>query len=255
MLQEVPRYKLSVTSDCETTQNQYGGLSPKIMATVEGQQVLVKGQDGNEDESFAEFFCYRLASAIGLNVNKVKLIDCGTLLGLGKICSVHWWEHDFVCFAKLSKEEKEALTAEEKNPMLFFDDLINNQDRHGYNYGKVNDDIFLIDHGYARPWERINGDDLEWLYRSSKKIGCKDVVEKFMSLTEQDFIKMCELNDDLEIDKLYFDYYAGRIIDRMTAVQKHILKMCEEEKVEAERDLASVIVNGVEVDVTLKEVQ
>lgn len=186
------------------------GVSPKIMGFVNGQKVMVKSTDGEPQEALAEYFAYQLGTRIGLNVNQVEIIDCGDKLDpqLDPICTVHWWEDEFIIYRKYQDEE----SVYDKALRKFFDVLLDNDDRHGSNFGFLNDEIFFIDHGCCYPWEPFLTSDREKLCKYAKEI--PDVVSDFMKLTDEDFYEML----DIEVYDFGIVKYK-HIIRRMMAAQ------------------------------------
>jgi hypothetical protein len=211
-------YGITTTMNKQEMSSQYGGVTDKVMATVSGEKVMIKGD--TVKESLAEYFAYKLGEYLGLNINKVKLIDCGDLLGLSKICSVHWWEDDFKKQAACGRK----LTDEERNKLEFFDAIINNDDRHGSNYGYVNDELFLIDHGLSKPWFQFA--ECEYSFQIKRALQCpycQEIVEKFLSLTVEDFYNMLKLPAEIEVK--YDEEIFDNIVNRMLDVQDYIIKL------------------------------
>ena len=222
-MNSLEKYGIVQTSDKNQAYNECGGVSPKVLGTSNGEKVLIKtGTHSNGQDCLSEYFAYKLGTAIGIKVNEVKVIDCGDLLGLGwKLCSVHKWENDF-CTAShyggdLDRDKEDALS--------FFDELINNDDRHNSNYGVLNDELFCIDNGFAEPW-KTGIPSTHLLHRASKPT-VKEILEKFMSLTKEDFEEMVKFPEDLQHDLP--SYYFSDIVVRMLRCQK-IIKS-EKEKV------------------------
>lgn len=214
----VEKHGIITTQGLRETRCRYGGITDKVMATVNGDKVMIKGDHARE--SLAEYFAYKLGEYLGLNINKVKLIDCGDLLGLSKICSVHWWEDDF--------EEQDGyrreLTGEEENKLGFFDAIINNEDRHNSNYGYVNNELFLIDHGMSEPWCEL--DKFQHFYEIKKALKCpycQEIVDKFLELTADELYEMLEL--PIEISSQYDPEIFDKIVARMLDVQDYILEL------------------------------
>lgn len=214
----VEKYGISTTRGIRETKGEYGGISAKVMATVNGEKVMIKGDDNKE--SLAEYFAYKLGEYLGLNINKVKLIDCGDLLGLSTICSVHWWEDNFVKQSECSRE----LTNEEMNKLNFFDSIINNDDRHNRNYGYVNDELFLIDHGLSKPWDKFYMYEHYYnIKKASKCPYCQEIVDKFLALTVDKMYEMLEL--PIEIYSQYDPGIFDKIVTRMLDGQDYIIKL------------------------------
>lgn len=214
----VEKYDITVTSGLRETKGRYGGVSNKVVATVNGEKVMIKGD--NIRESLAEYFAYKLGEYLGLNINKVKLIDCGDLLDLSKICSVHWWEDDF----EEQNGYRRELTGEEENKLGFFDAIINNEDRHKSNYGFINDELFLIDHGLSKPWYEFS--KYEHYYEIKKALKCphcQEIVDKFMALTVEELYEMLEL--PVEISSQYDPEIFDKIVTRMLDVQDYIIEL------------------------------
>lgn len=203
--------KYGITKSDE--KNTYG-VSDKVMGFVEGKKVMIKS-DSRSTEILAEYFAYQLGTKLELPINKVKLVDCGRLLGLHDLCSVHWWRDDF----ERASQSKKWANDEELAMMKFFDGLIGNEDRHDGNYGFTNDGLFLIDHGLSYPWNSFDSDDIRKIHTTWKKI--PNLVEKFMSFTKDDFYEMLKIPEDLEhpFDEERFD----SIIERMSEA-KNILE-------------------------------
>jgi hypothetical protein len=223
-MNSLEKYGITQTSDKDQAYDECGGVSPKVLGTANGQKVLIK--TGTHDEGhdcFAEYFAYKLGAAIGIAVNEVKLVDCGDLLGFRqKLCSVHTWENDFCTAGSYGG----SLDQVEENKLSFFDEIINNDDRHGSNYGVLNDKLFCIDHGFAYPWKTKLYEDGDWLLRKVNKSGVGEVVDKFLSLTEKDFEEMVSLPEDLD-HKLGSEYFTGTV-ERMLKCQELIRKNKEE---------------------------
>jgi hypothetical protein len=196
-----------IKSDEETPD----GISEKTFGYVEGKKVLIK-TDYRPTEILAEYFAYKLGEALEIPVNKVKLIDCGTLLGLkNNLCSVHWWEECFIDSADyVGIEEQKDL-----DMMKFFDAIIGNDDRHHHNYGFIDDCIFLIDHGLSYPWKSFYSENINDLHQTWHKV--PEITNKFLSLTEDNFRKMLELPDDLEHN--IPDGKFNKIVERMFEAQ------------------------------------
>jgi hypothetical protein len=192
------------------------GVSKKVMGFVDGEKVMIKS-DSWSKEMLAEYFAYKLGEKLSLPINKVKLVDCGELLGLHDLCSVHWWRDDF---ERASRSKKWA-TDEELAMIKFFDGIIGNEDRHDGNWGFTDDGFFLIDHGLSYPWNSFDSDDIRKIHNSWKKV--PHLVEKFMSLTKDDFLGMLKLPDDLEHpfgDEKYFNDIVDRMFEARMIIEE-----------------------------------
>ena len=217
-------YQLEVTKNKDETYGEYGGVCPKVMGTVKGEKVLIKGFSDNKNEPLAEYFAYKLGTKLGLYVNEVSLIDCGELLGLDTdLCSVHKWEDSFEKEMSLyGPDSMYRLAPEEIRKMKLFDEIINNEDRHDHNFGKLNNKLFLIDNGYAKPWqETIIKYDLQHKVSYSE---VKEMVDIFLSLTREDFEEML-----LEIPYNISEFLIDDIITRMLECQDIIKEYIERE--------------------------
>ena len=186
------------------------GVSHKIMGFVGGHKVMVKSTEGQPQEALAEHFAYQLGSRIGLNVNQVEVIDCGNELDtkLDPICTVHWWEDDFIIYRHYENEE----SVYDKSLRKFFDVLLDNDDRHGSNYGFLNDEIFFIDHGCCYPWAEMTKPEKEKLCKYAEEI--PDTVSDFLKLEKTDFENM------LDISVYDFSSKNNCIVKRMLEAQK-----------------------------------
>lgn len=206
--------EIKVTMDKRSARDSFGGVTPKVMAEINGKQVMIKGGD-DAKESFAEYFAYKLGKFLGIKVNKVKMVDFGHEFGLSKNCSVHWWENKFKRAVEVGAYE---IKEEQKDIMNLFDYIINNTDRHSNNYGLKGKNIFLIDNGFAAPW------DLKDIrYNRIKEYAQKvpDIIEKFLKLDEKKLLKLMKLPKGLDhnIDKVIID----KIVERFRLIQTFIL--------------------------------
>jgi len=217
-MSSLEKYGITMTEGKEEAWSRIGGVSPKVMGSSDGTKVLIKcGTHDYGQDSLAEYFAYKLGQAVGIDVNEVKLIDCGILLGLREnLCSVHTWEDDFCTAGNYGGKLDQG--AEDR--LALFDEIIYNDDRHGSNYGVLNDQLFCIDHGFAEPWNLKLYNDGQRILRFASKIGTVEMVEKFMSLTKEDFEEMVNLSD-LDTDKK-IDSMSELIVDRMLSVQELI---------------------------------
>ena len=169
-----------ISSDEEAEKASHvGGVCEKTLGTVEREKVMIKGNGGDFYESLSELLAYRLGTAIGLKVNKVEIVDCGDLFGLSKIASVHWWVNRFIPY-----RHTRDLTINERTVLNFFDEVFNNDDRNSGNYGLVDGELFLIDHGFASPWANF---ETNWnMYATKEAVKspyCLPFVENFMKLS------------------------------------------------------------------------
>lgn len=228
-LPEVEKYNIKVTMSKKDTSNTFSGVTDKVMATVNGEKVLIKGDKCSPKEAIAEYVAYRLGEAIGLNINKVKLIDCGDLLGLAKICSVHWWEDKLIIARNVERHFSETEDIISK----FFDSIIDNDDRNKGNYGLLNNELFLIDHGLAHPWNKFDESEFSHNFkRAVKDSYCLIYVENFILLSEDtinDFVNLPS-----ELDHSFEDELFNRILKRIFDAQKYVkelLKSYREENV------------------------
>lgn len=221
-MSSLEKYGIAQTSDPTETENEVGGVSPKVLGTAHGQKVLIKtGTNDDGMDCLAEYFAYRLGTAIGIAVNEVSLIDCGILLGLKRdLCSVHVWEDDFTTTSELGGE----LFDLEVDKVSFFDGIIYNGDRHGGNYGILNDELFCIDHGFATPWQtRVSRAYIKDYCNSD----VEDLIDNFMSVTVEEFYEMVELPKDLK-HNIDSDVFTN-IVTRMLKIQDIIRDIREEE--------------------------
>lgn len=203
--------KIEMSMDREETSESVLGVSPKIIGISNGRKVMVKSSNGCPVESLAELFAYRLGTALGVKVNEVEIINSGSHFGLSNVCSVHKWEDDFVISSKYENNQ----SYEDKQTLSFFDALLDNDDRNHGNYGYIGDQLFLIDHGFASPWDKIGPYETSHLEKKYDSIS--DIVEKFLSLEEEDFWKMTELPNELKIE--FQDRYTDGIVLRMIEAQ------------------------------------
>lgn len=215
----------TLTMDKETAGNKYCGITPKVMATIEGEQVLIKG--GYPKECLAEFFAYKLGTALGYKVNKVSLIDCGEFFRLRTVCSVHWWQGDLAEAGRVSDERR----MNGAQLIKFFDNIIHNSDRHNGNYGYLDNgggDLFLIDHGLASPWIQLTSNDKHNFENLVKNnfFEVRPFVDKFLSLKDNDFINMFVMPENFKYKFEYEDEYdiIPSIIKRMKTIQKLIVE-------------------------------
>ena len=233
-MKKISSERISVTSDIESTRSNISGISPKIMATVENKKVMIKGDATKE--AYAEYFAYRLGSFLGLNINKVGLTDEGSLLGLPtNLCSIHWWEENFVEFAQARQkiENINEKFSKELYQMRLFDLIIENEDRHIGNYGIIDNKLFLIDNGLSRPWYNFDGknhyDITNEIYNSSfseliKNENCLDIVKQFAALSDYRIKSFVKLPSDIEVNdfrKNYINTLSKEIISRMRNIRKY----------------------------------
>ncbi len=200
-------YKRTITVTDKNLQRDAGGIEPKVMGeTEEGKKAMIKSPSPNH--AIAERLCYLLAKKLGLKVNKVQLITYGHKLNLpSELCSVHYWEEDFRPCAEYSpsrtgNSKVDRKRREERVALEIFDILIGNGDRHEMNYGYVNDELFLIDHGHCTPWYGY-GNNLKYEeepLRLENRHPVAKLVAKFLELTREDFVEMVQ-----EIPTNYFD--------------------------------------------------
>lgn len=129
-----------------------GGQANKAFAFYEGRKAMVK-ENNKPEECYAEYLAYKLGTYLGIKVNEVILGDCGRDFGwYDTSVSIHIWEDNLVMGDKFLG----GLSNKARHTMQFFDDIIDNGDRHGSNYGILNKELFLIDHGYADPWSDLD---------------------------------------------------------------------------------------------------
>lgn len=194
------KLKLELKDDFENAKSNLGGVCPKKFGYVNGNKVLIKGYSNNPEEAFVELLAYRLGSKIGVKVNKVKLMTHGKILGFrGDLCSVHTWEPQFkvkdgigILPFFFDKDKGRA-------GMSFLDIVINNTDRHGGNWGRLENtlEIFVIDNGYGRPWDGLKkyNQVIEKITRVKESYPeIMKYVERYAKLTDQDIIKLTKLN-------------------------------------------------------------
>jgi hypothetical protein len=214
-------YEFNPTHTPRESQSICTGVSSKVLGTVNGRKVMIKGDES--DESFVEYFAYKLGEKLGYNINKVELTSHGKLLGLrSNLASIHHWEEDFI----VAKDLEGEIDHFSEYPMRFFDLIIDNDDCHTGNWGFINEELFLIDHGMATPWNPYIKKYWNKLFNIIDRKECDFHVDKFMSLTIEDFEKMLEIPENLEYDDggYLFDYYREDIINRMDEIQSLIKK-------------------------------
>jgi hypothetical protein len=218
-MSSLEKYGITMTEGKDEAWGRIGGVSPKVLGTSNGKKVLIKaGTHHDSRDCLAEYFAYKLGQAIGIAVNEVKLIDCGLLIGLDyDLCSVHTWEEDFITANNYGGK----LDSGAEDRLALFDEILYNDDRHGSNYGVLNDNLFCIDHGFAEPWgQRVYQDGRLLLNRVAKET-TKEVVEKFMSLTVYDFEEMVKSPIDIKYNEELCKKTA-EIVSRMLKVQEII---------------------------------
>ncbi len=121
-----------------------GGSYEKCWKRIDGCWYLVK--KGNEKELFSEYFCSRLAIALGIKSAEYELIDgyiktknFATEVNFEPLSSLagkddDTYEHVFPLLLELSEDiTKEYLQ------LIYFDCLVNNVDRHNENCGFLRD--------------------------------------------------------------------------------------------------------------------
>lgn len=203
---------IKVTSDPRSTIGSIGGISAKVMASVEGEKVMIKGDENVE--AYSEYIAFQLGSFLGLNVNKVILTDCGDLLSLdSKLCSVHFWEEGFLTCSQyktkneIKGEEFKLRFKDDIEAMRLFDLIIENEDRHTGNYGILNNRIFLIDNGLARPWydfsykSRYDKTNTTYGYSFEKFFEERiqlDLIKKFATLTNYRIDSLLKLPENIK---------------------------------------------------------
>lgn len=205
------RNKIEMSMDREETSKTISGVSPKVMGIYNGQKVMIKCSAGCPVESLAELFAFRLGTELGLRVNEVEITSEGKLFNLDRICSIHKWEDDFVISSKYENNQSH----QDKQILSFFDSLLDNDDRNHANFGYINDELFLIDHGFAGPWNMVGPYERRNLEKTFSSIS--EVVEKFLSLEEEDFWEMTELPDEFKLD--FHERYINQIVLRMIEAQ------------------------------------
>jgi len=215
----VEKYGIVMTSDRNQAYSEVGGVSPKVLGTSEGQKVLIKtGTHSNGQDCLSEYFAYNLGKAIGVKVNEVKLVDCGDLFGLHfKLCSVHKWENDFCTASEYGGD----LDRQKEDTLFLFDEIINNGDRHNSNYGVLNDELFCIDNGFAEPWKKLKGHGA-YLKSCASRPTVREIVEKFMALTKEDFEEMAKFPEGLQhsLPSCYFKDTVDRMLDCKKVIEE-----------------------------------
>lgn len=206
---------IELLMDRKQTGQEFGGVCDKVFGTVNDKKVLIKSYKKTRMDSFAELFAYRLGTRLGLKVNKIKLVNCGTLLGLEHdFCSVHFLEDEFKTKCDLNYN---AISSDDEDLVNIFDTIINNDDRHSSNYGKIGDELFLIDHGYSRPW-RLNVDTSKLRVKSSNKL--IQLMNTFINITDKEFEEMIKIPE--EFSNIELGVNLNLIIERMHIVQDTI---------------------------------
>lgn len=156
--------KGKITSTGTENKRDLGGITNKCIATTEaGQKVMVKASySENGGEVVAERVAYVLGWKMGLHVNEVQIIDFAEKLGLRtKWASVHTWNNNFKAVIYCGKRDVTDSTWKlnqldrAKLAMDMFDWIIQNDDRHGGNWGYdvEKGHLYLIDNGFGRPWQ------------------------------------------------------------------------------------------------------
>lgn len=210
------------------------GICEKVMGYVKNDKVMVK--EGTFKEVYREYVCSRLANLIDIKSNRVEIIDYGQKINLNKnFCSVHWWADNFKSATEIANEkgiDSDDIThyIEESDLVLmnFFDAVIDNDDRHSDNFGYVNNELFLIDHGLSHP-------EYPWYYSEySRKINraiknplVRPYVIKFAELTESEIVDCCLLNVDLNIGENN-ENYINLVIERFFSAQQCIRELLVE---------------------------
>lgn len=214
----VPKFSITTTDTTHGTKEKISGVTPKVMATINGETVMIKGDDCYR-EPFIELLAYRLGTVLGLKVNRVKLLDCGDLLGLNKLVSAHYWEDSFITAAQLGDDYEDVY-----NDILrkFFDTVLNNDDRHSRNWGYLNNEMFLIDNGMSYMW--LEFEESYYEYYIINAITCEKTlpfVQNFCLLNEEDIIELVKYPTELEynpFDEIFFD----RILTRIFTIQDYV---------------------------------
>lgn len=215
-------------SDIKITNSQLkddvGGINKKVLGLLNGRKVMVKGDSINE--SIKEWSAAKLGRKIGLNTNRVELIlnDVGNNFDI--ICTAHYWEDNFKITRELPDERKN-FTEEELTLLKFFDTILSNYDRNTGNFGRLNGEMFLIDHGLA---------DMETDFCNRERMRIEDIlgydfktvencISKFVSLTELEIIN-CIIPSEEFYDFLggYVDVHISRIIQRILEVQEFTIE-------------------------------
>jgi hypothetical protein len=186
------RYGIVQSENSEQICKDIGGVSRKRMCTANGKKVMVKGDDAVE--SFMEYLAYKFGTLIGIKVNKVEMIDCGDLLGVTPIASVHYWEDDFV----IRHHSREAVRSEYIT-LKFFDCIMDNDDRHRSNWGFLNGELFLIDNGSCYPWFSC---DSNWFSIKFGEMATNPItrytLEKFANLSEEQIFDLVTLPENIK---------------------------------------------------------
>lgn len=215
-------------SDIKITNSQLkddvGGINKKVLGLLNGRKVMVKGD--SIKESIKEWSAAKLGRKIGLNTNHVELILNDVSNNFDVICTAHYWEDNFKITRELPGERKN-FTKEERTLLKFFDTILSNDDRNTGNFGRLNGEMFLIDHGLA---------DMETNFCNHEGMEIKDIlgynfktvencVSKFVSLTELEIIN-CIMPSEEFHDFLggYVDVHISRIIQRILEVQEFTIE-------------------------------
>lgn len=224
------------TKDSRATQSEFNGISAKCMGSVEGKEVMIKGECDNE--SYFEYVASQLGQHLGLNINKVDLIDCGYLFGLHSgLCSVHYMENTFKRFGLLyGDEHRKYKNSVQYKEMRFFDLLIYNEDRHDSNFGIINGkELFLIDHGLSYPHHEFDGNDRydtvtdtisNWNFQ--KALLDKDLTPmlvKFAKITDYRLNKVLEIPKDVSLPTRFEDRYVTikkECLQRLRNIRKYL---------------------------------
>lgn len=219
---------IELTDDSYDLGQDLDGCDRKIIAWVEGRKVMIKG--GGDESSFLEYFASKLGKLIGLNINEVDVIKNEEEFHLGtrkNIVSVHYWEEDFV-----DAHSCRSFKLWENVLRRFFDSIIDNDDRNYGNYGTVNNEMFLIDHGLAKA--NLTFDKNEYETRFKHALETKETfpyVENFINLTEEQIIECAILNVEIPEDSLCDEEFINRCIERVLSCKNYVTELYEEMRV------------------------
>lgn len=207
----------------------YGGVSAKVIAEVDGKRVMIKRSDRDIRESLCEYVAHKLGNLMGLKTNEVELINGCESLGFDGTCSMHTWEKLFVEKSGIwSKTEymfeyglNENAVDEDHSIMRLFDIIIDNEDRHGHNWGWINGEMFLIDHETSYPWFLADDNHKRKLNHHLNNMMSKRLFKtavNFYHIDVEDFYEAFQIPAYVE-KELDDDTVIDRIITRMIEMQ------------------------------------
>lgn len=211
-----------------------GGVSAKVIAKVDGKKVMIKKSDRDTYESFCEYIAHKLGNLMGLKTNEVELIKDGELVGLDGVCSMHTWEEDFVersgVFQKVEYTFEHQLNEDaidaDHSILRLFDIILDNEDRHGHNWGWLNGELFLIDHETCFPWYPMLDKDVRKLDHHLTNMMSKRLYKTaldFYYIEAEDFYEAFQVPHDVE-QQLRDNTVIDKVITRMISIQDHIGK-------------------------------